>query len=231
MGSFVAADRHPESGLTCATAQPLALAHAGDRDRPAATLQSAETRDGLGSTDLVAHQAGVALELADGLLGHGTEDAVDTPGVEPERAEPQLQLRDVVAAHHGRTQAEEPVAELVLRLDEGGPRRRVARPVVVEAPVALEPAHGVGGRVVEHAVDPSRLVADRTEAPLQVRDVATARSGAQRERSDSDGSTSGESDRRCPIRLTTAEDDSSPGTEQVFDPWACGRCRGRVGQR
>ena len=54
----------------------------------------------------------MALELPQGGVGVGAEDAVDAPGVEPEAPEATLQVGDVVAPEHGAGEVEDAVTEV-----------------------------------------------------------------------------------------------------------------------
>jgi hypothetical protein len=60
-------------------------------------------------------QVAVALELEHGALGEGAEDTVHLAGVEPQRAETGLELRDVLAPNHRPAEKEDPVAESIPR--------------------------------------------------------------------------------------------------------------------
>ena len=92
----------------------------------------------LAPEDAVNRQRRVLLEVAQGRRRRAAEDAVDSSSVEPERAQPLLELGDVVAAQHRRAQVEEPVAQAVAGFDQGLPGLRAADAVDAEAPAALE---------------------------------------------------------------------------------------------
>ncbi len=94
-----------------------------------------ERRDRLVARDAVGRQAGVRLELRQGADRGRTEDPVDAPGVEPQRAEPTLQLSDVVAPLHRAAQVQQPITELVAGFDDRGPRLQVADAIGLEARV------------------------------------------------------------------------------------------------
>ena len=70
------------------------------------------------------------------------EDPVDAAAVETDPGERRLQLADVVAAHVGADEHEQPVTELPRRLDQRPPRLLVATPVDMQAAAALEVGEG-----------------------------------------------------------------------------------------
>ena len=83
-----------------ARAQLVPLAGAGDGSGARLRGEAMQGGDRLGAAHLVGDEAHVLLEVRQGALGGRPEDAVDPAGVEPERAESELELGDVVAAHH-----------------------------------------------------------------------------------------------------------------------------------
>ena len=128
----------------------LGLAH---RVRPAADDRAAELvqrLEGGRPAGAVGHDADVALELAQRLLGLDAEQAVDPAAVEAHVQQPLLQGGDVVAGHQpGRHEEQDAVAEPPAGLVERvvGPRPDDA--VDREAALLLERAHGAVGRLVE----------------------------------------------------------------------------------
>ena len=180
------ADRRPggREVAGCA-AQALTLAHAGHGRRRAVRRwpRRPQGGDGVGAADAVGGQAGVALEVGQGSRGRRPEDAVDPAGVEAERAEPALQLGDVVAPQHRGAVVEQPVAEPVAGLDQrpprsgrpqmpstrrpgspgsGGPRPRCRAELArVVAAVEVERPGGAGGRALDVAPAGSRSPALR----------------------------------------------------------------------
>ena len=129
------------------------------------------SRDGGRPGDAVDGQAGVALELAERGRGQVAEDAVDPPGVEPERAQPLLQLGHVVAPQHRGAAVEEAVAEAPAGLDQGGPGLAAADAVDPQAPAVLEGLDRGPGALPEDARrGRSRRAAELGEAVLDVGD-------------------------------------------------------------
>ena len=114
-------------------------------------------------------ETAVALELLQGGGGRRPEDAVDTPAVEAEAAEPGLQRADVVAADERRDEAQRSIAETPRRLDERQPGRLVTAAVVVQAARALEGPHGgIRGDVERTGLGAVRAEAGGTEPALEV---------------------------------------------------------------
>src|SRR5690606_15712344 len=166
--------------------QPIAFADRGDGGPPGATLEPDQGLDGIGPADLIGDQTGVALEVSDRGPGPRTEDAVDPTGVESERAEPQLELGDVVAAHHRRTQAHQPIAQTELRFDQSSPGSGVADAVAAQAGLLLEPADRRSRPLAELARRVAGGVPGRGETPLQVGHGGPDGAGAQRKGGEGD---------------------------------------------
>ena len=102
--------------------------------------------------DAVDVQARVALQIDERGFGHGTEDAVLRPGIEPQFTESSLQGENVVAAHVGQTQVEQTVALRVSRLHQLGPGVLAHHPVGQDQPTLLELARGPLGLGTEVSV-------------------------------------------------------------------------------
>jgi hypothetical protein len=117
-----------------------------------ATLESHELAEGGAPGNPVDREAGIALELGQGARSQVAEDPVDPAGVEAECAQPQLEVCYVVAALHGRTAVEEPIADTKTRFDQGVPRLEAANPVDPQASEMLECLHRSAGTVTEHPV-------------------------------------------------------------------------------
>ena len=88
------------------------------RSRPG---EPAEGFDGGPSHNAVVGKADVVLELPNRGLRPGSQYPVNPMRVETELAEATLQLRHIVAAHHGGPVIEQPVTEVVISLHEGVP--------------------------------------------------------------------------------------------------------------
>jgi hypothetical protein len=158
--------------------EALALPHA--RHRVGVALPGAHAREGGEggrSAHGVAGETGIALKLENGPLSVLAEDAVDTTGVEPQRAQAALEVGDVVASERGRGVVEQPVGEAVAGFDQRAPRLGPADAVDPQPPLLLEAANrGLGaGR------EAARLVAAGGvpgcgQACLQVADGLARRS-------------------------------------------------------
>ena len=99
------------------------------------------------------------------------EDAVDPAGVETERAQPALQVGDVVAAQGGIAAVEQPIAEPVPGLDQRRPRLLAADPVDAQAACRLERAARLLGAVIEAPAGVAGGIEPRRgEAPLEITD-------------------------------------------------------------
>ena len=91
--------------------------------------------------------------------------------VETQAGQPGLQRAHIVATLEGCHQAQGAITEAPRRFDEGQPRRLVAVPVVVQAAVALEGAHGILGRRAELAgLGARRGVTGGAEPTLEIAD-------------------------------------------------------------
>jgi hypothetical protein len=149
---------------------------------PPATSEAVEQRDGLVTGDAVGRKAGVRLELGQRARGRGSEDAVDAAGIEPEHPETALQLSDIVAALHRTPEIEEPVAEVVARFDDRGPRLEIADAVAVEAASDLERAYGgLGCLAVAAVLSLARVEACSCQPALKVSDRLARCAEAQRQ--------------------------------------------------
>src|SRR5207245_2690442 len=93
--------------------------------------------DCIWSADTVGDESRVALEPSERRDRRGSEDAVHSTGIEPEGAEPLLQLLDVVAALHRLVVIEEAIAEPVAGFDQRVPCLRSADAVAAQAPLGL----------------------------------------------------------------------------------------------
>jgi hypothetical protein len=132
--------------------------------------------------DAVGRKAGVRLELGQRGRGRGSEDPIDAAGIEPEQAEPALQLRNVVAALHRAPEIEESIAELVTRFDDSSPRLEIADAIAFEAPSGLERAHGgLGCLAVAAVLTRAGIEAGSRQPALEVADRLTCCAEAQRQ--------------------------------------------------
>ncbi len=84
----------------------------------------------------------------------GREDAVDGPAIEAQFVESALQIENVVPAHVGHAQVEEPVAGLVAGLDQFRPGVVLDDAVGEEQSLLLEGADGVLGVRPEEPIGP-----------------------------------------------------------------------------
>jgi hypothetical protein len=143
----------------------LANRLAGDRSR----REPLERTERLVTDDAVRGEPDVALEVRDRGRGTGSEDAVDPTAVEPEATQPALEIDDVVSSKVRPTQVQVTIAQLPAGLDQRGPRRLVADPVVTKSTRLLEGADsGLGRDAVLTRDDACGLIADRGEPPLEV---------------------------------------------------------------
>ena len=116
------------------------------------------------------------------MLGALAQDAVDPAGVEAERAQPALQVGDVVTAQRGIPAIEQAVAQPVARLDQRGPRLLAADAVDAQAARGLEGAARFLGVFLEAAAGVAgRVEARRGEAPLEITDSLALSAAAKRE--------------------------------------------------
>ncbi len=115
-------------------------------------LESEQLTQGGAPDNPVDGQAGVALELAEGARRVVAEDAVDAPGVEPERAQALLEIRHVVTPQHGSPAVQEAVTHPESGLDQGLPRLEAADPVDAQATQALKGLDGGAGAGAEEPV-------------------------------------------------------------------------------
>ncbi|HZQ27151.1 MAG TPA: hypothetical protein VFA94_05575 [Acidimicrobiales bacterium] len=105
------------------------------------------------------------------MLGALAQDAVDPPGIEAERAQPALQVGDVVAPQGGIAAVEQPVAEPVAGLDQRRPRLLPADPVDAQAACGLKGAARLLGAVIEAPAGVACGIEPRRgEAPLEIPD-------------------------------------------------------------
>jgi hypothetical protein len=134
-----------------------------------------ESLEGFPAADAVNGEAGVALEVPQGLVGERSEDAVDPAGIEAEAPEHALKGGDVVAPQHAAAVIEQAVAETTPGFDQGVPGLRTAHAVDAQPPVSLEgpdggigpvavPAELIGGDVEPQGDQPLLQVPDRVEA-------------------------------------------------------------------
>jgi hypothetical protein len=125
---------------------------------------------------------GVALEVTKSVLGSGPEDAVNSPGVEPEGTQLPLQCGHVVAAEHPVAVVQQTLAEHPPCLDQRAPRLRAADAVSAKASVFLKGADRRLSPVVE---TPRRIgrgpESERLEPALQVPDRLALVTGLQRQ--------------------------------------------------
>src|SRR5690606_6836955 len=103
----------------------------------------------LGADHSIFCQVAVALELEDGALRVGAEDAVDLPGVETQPVEAALELGDVVAPQHGAAEEEEAVSQAISGFVQGAPGVGADDPVGVQPPAALELQDRLAGALPE----------------------------------------------------------------------------------
>ena len=125
--------------------------------------------------DPVGHLTDVALELAEGPVAVGPEQAVLAARIEPERVQLALQRADIVAAEHRGVQVQGAVAEAVARFHQLAPGIGPHDAVHAEQPVLLEAADGLVGRGPETpaALGVVDREAEREEAFLDVADLGS----------------------------------------------------------
>jgi len=107
------------------------------------------------------------LEIADGGIGLGPEDAIDPTGVESERAETALQGRHIITAEHGAPVVEQPVPERQPGLHQRTPRLLAAHTIAADAPRQLERAdRPFGARPEDRILIPGPVEAQRLQTFL-----------------------------------------------------------------
>jgi hypothetical protein len=128
---------------------PELLTGADRRDQFRSAVAGSHTQelpDGHCPHNAVCRKAGVALEVQDPGRRVFAEDAVDAATVEAERAQSLLEVGHVVAAKHWLLSGEDPVAEPITGLNQGGPRLAAAGPVDSQPSSVLEGLDGRPGR-------------------------------------------------------------------------------------
>lgn len=142
-------DAASHEGSRAAAAQ-LALAYAADeRTLGAIEAQPLEFVQGSEATYAIGGDRHIVLKLDHGVDRRRAKNAVDAPGVKAERAQPALELSDVVALEHWDPQVQEPVAQKVASLDQGSPGLGSADSVDAEAPTALKLTDCRSGLLIE----------------------------------------------------------------------------------
>jgi hypothetical protein len=122
------------------------------------------------------------LEVGQGPLGALAQDAVDPAGVEAESTEPSLQVGHVVTSQRWVAPVEEPVAQPVAGLDQGGPGLLAADAVDPQAARFLKgPAGSLGVLVEAPARITRRVEPGREQPPLEVTDSLALAASAERE--------------------------------------------------
>jgi hypothetical protein len=112
-----------------------------------------------------------------GPKGVGPEDAVNPTGVEPECAEPLLQLGHVVTAEIRGAKVEMTIAKFPAGFDQCLPGRFVAQTGHREATSGLKGAQSrLGGDAEDAWVDAGRLESGCAEPPLKIADGVAATS-------------------------------------------------------
>jgi hypothetical protein len=145
-------------------------------------LESEQLTKGGAPDDSVDGQAGVALELAEGACRVVTEDAVDAPGIEPERAQALLEVGHVVTPQHGSPAVQEAVTYPESGLHQGLPRLEATDPVDAQTTQALEGLHrGAGAGTEEPVRIDGRARQGGGQAVLYVGDRVAAVPDRQRE--------------------------------------------------
>ena len=131
-------------------ASSLGLAHRGhERKGLVAGRDANQLIDGERAGHGVSRQLDVSLELSHRLRGCITEDAVDSPGIEPERTQAALELSHIVTPLHRLGPVQESRAQVEASFNQGRPRSAPHDPVDPEAPLALEQLNGRSGRRAE----------------------------------------------------------------------------------
>ena len=120
----------------------MTFANSGDTRRAGSWLEPLESGDCFWSTDLVADQTHVLLELQQGGLGGGSEDPIDSSRVEPERPEAELELGHVVASKHRRGEVEQAVTKGEAGLNQRQPGVLVTGSGDIEPSRRLESTEG-----------------------------------------------------------------------------------------
>jgi hypothetical protein len=127
----------PQGGRSMAQRGPGS--HGGDQlGIVVAALQADELAEGRPADDAVYGEAGVALEVDEGVHGGVPEDAVDAARVETQRAQALLQLGHIVTPQHRGPAVQEAVTEPKTSLYQGIPGLRAADAVDPEATEALK---------------------------------------------------------------------------------------------
>ena len=147
-----------------------------------AALESQQLLEGCATHDAVHGEAGVALELPERPYGGVAQDPVDPAGVEAQRAQPLLQLGDVVTPQHRGPAVQEAVAQPETGLHQGVPCLHPADPVHPEATQALEGLEsGAGGGTEDPVGVDRRPGEDGGEAVLDVGDRVAAVADGERQ--------------------------------------------------
>ena len=121
--------------------------------------------------DPVDGELDVALEHGDGRCRVVPEDPVDAAGVEAQRAQPSLEIGDVVAAQHRVGAVEGTITERQPSLDEGGPGLSTGDAIDADASLALEGLNRCARRGPEGAFGiGDRAHADPGEPSLEIGD-------------------------------------------------------------
>jgi hypothetical protein len=137
-------------------------------------FEAEELLEGGAAHDAVDGEAGVALELPEGLRGGVTEDPVHPARVETQRAQALLQLGDVVTPQHRCPPVQEAVAHSEPRLHQGVPGLEAADAVDAQAAQALEGLErGPGARAEDAVGVDGRTGEDGGQAVLDVGDRIT----------------------------------------------------------
>ena len=144
--------------------------------------ESLQARQRVVSTDAIAAQIHVQLEVRDGRGRQRAPDAIDATHGKPQRAEHALHIGDVVTAQLRRPQIQQPIAQPLSSLNQQRPGLGTADAVDVDGTLLLERLDGFGSCRVVRSGDGAGPVARRAQAVLQVSNVRT--SGTDAERSD-----------------------------------------------
>ena len=133
------------------------------------------------TADAVGGEPGVALEVAQGSLGLGPEDAVDPAGVEAEVPSARCSSATSSPRSIGLAQVEQPVAEPAAGLDQGGPGRSRRRCRDAGRPRRCWKAQDrrLGGRPVRAAGLDRGVEPHRGQPPLEVPHRSPASPGAR----------------------------------------------------
>jgi hypothetical protein len=112
------------------------------------------------------------LQLCHGASGLQAEYAIYPAGVEAERRQTTLQVRDVVSSEHGLPLVEKPIAELQSGFDQGSPRLRAEYAIYPETTCILESLYSsASARSVVAEPVGERVEAERRQTTLDVSHV------------------------------------------------------------